>query len=144
MRVVKPARGLGALSSLLLIVALGCDDRGECTVSGATCGAAYTLILDAAPQNLGALMISIETETSASVTVLSGRSMPASLDGQGTRRAIVIGASPLAAVARITFGARPSRPPSIIVLQAAANQSAGYGPIAPSNIRFRIDEVPVP
>lgn len=144
MKSAQPTSRLGALVSIFATGAIGfgCGPP-DCVVSAAGCGgtASYVVILDAAPQNLGALMISLETETSATVTILSGRSMPVALDGQGTRPAILIGASPLATIARISFSAKPSRPPSIVLLEAAANQSGGYRPIALSNIRFRIEEV---
>lgn len=132
-------------SGAAAFVLSGCGEGGSggCAPSEASCSSggavSYTVYLDAAPSNLGALLVSIETSSNASVAVLSGRGMPSTVDGQGERRAIIVGMTPTGAIARITFASQPDRTPVVSVVQAATTQAGGYSPIARSNIRLRVD-----
>ena len=85
-------------------------------------------------------MLSIQTEDETTIAVVSGRALPGSLSGTGTRRAIILGPASGVTMATIRFSSIPAQPPAVTVVGAAANQSGAYAPIQPASVQLQVSE----
>jgi hypothetical protein len=117
----------------------GC--KTEC-VAGTGCGGpvTYAVAIQAAPANLGAVMLSIDTKDQTTVAVVSGRAVPGQLSGTGTRRAIIMGAVQGSTMATILFSSIPAQGPTVLVTSAASNQAGGYQPIPATAVQLTVSE----
>jgi hypothetical protein len=134
----KTTSGVGlAIASFAAMMLLSC--KNEC-IAGTGCGGpvTYDVSLQSAPANLGAVILSIQTADQSTVSVVSGRSLPAQLDGTGLRRGIIIGPVINGSIINIHFNSLPAGAPVVSVVDAAANQSGGYAVIPPSSLQLTV------
>jgi hypothetical protein len=124
---------------LAAVVVAGC--KTEC-VAGTGCGGpvTYAVAIQAAPANLGAVTLSIDTKDQTTVSVVAGRAVPGQLSGTGARRAIIIGAPQGSTMATILFSSIPAQGPTVLVTGAAANQAGGYQPIPATAVQLSVSE----
>jgi hypothetical protein len=132
------AAGL-ALAALAAGTMLSC--KTDC-VAGTGCGGpvTYDISIKTAPANLGALILSIQTEDQTTVTVVSGRALPGQLSGTGMRRAIIIGPAASGPIANVLFSSLPAHSPVVSVIDAAAGQTGAYASIATAAIQLGVTE----
>lgn len=105
-------------------------------------GAAYQIVLQSAPPDVGALMLSIEGSTNKTVTFRGSRIIPsAPQESSGVVTGIVIGATVSSEVAVVSYQTAPPAAPTVQVRAASAGSAGQYRVIASSEIKLTINKV---
>ncbi|MEP6780361.1 MAG: hypothetical protein ABJC26_10770 [Gemmatimonadaceae bacterium] len=134
-----------SLVAIALTLLTACKDG--CNATDATCSAAasgsktFAVLLTSAPANLGAIIFDVSgggkkmllLATDAAVKGQAG----ATTD-QTTWRGVLLGKPTSARIGTITLDAASTTAPNVIVVEAAANASGNFMPIASSTITLSV------
>lgn len=139
---------------LVAALVLGCGGGGgdggvdkSCAPADPTCATltqVYDVVLDAAPSDVGIMLVTVSAASPKTVTARGSArfladSPPA---GAGALGVIVLTPVPGQAFARITFDTPPTAPPVVTVNSAARNASGGYAVLPATEVQVRVQAVP--
>ena len=141
MSVMRRWTALAIAASLLSIAACGGDNTNQnCAPTDLSCSPprVFDVVLESAPDNLGIVLISVETAKNANITILSPRGLPPAPSGSPHVRVILIGPTTASTVAQISFAEPPGVAPTVNVVSAAGNSAVDYRLLSSSDVRFRV------
>ena len=122
-----------------LVFAAACGEDNVSPDRGAT----YRIMLQSAPADVGALLLTVQGNENKTVTFHGVRVIPASAqESSSSVTAIIIGMAPSSEVATVVYQTTPQVPPTVQVRAASAGAAGQYRVIASGEVRLSVDKLP--